>query len=63
MHTIHSLDSISYISRDFQVVVDVDAADNQHPALFLHFSGYVPDKIARFQYYLARCQRAGKGAC
>ena len=63
MHTVHSLDGISYLSRNFQIVVEADAADNQHPAVFLYFSCYVPNKIGRFQYYLARCQRAGKGAC
>ena len=62
VHAQYLLHSGAGLVRHAEVVFDVDAAQDQHFDVLLHFPCNVRNQIIGSHDYLARCQRAGKGA-
>ena len=62
MHLQNPFDGIVDVSRDSEFVLGMNPAQHQYFPLFLDFPRHLGDEIVRTHIYLARCQRAGKGA-
>lgn len=58
----HPLDSVVMFLRHPKSVGDRDPADDEHSVIEFHLSLHIAVKVFRPEYYLARFQRAGKGA-
>ncbi len=62
MHGVGSLDGVPQSRIHIEMVVHADAPEDQHPILFLDFTDDLSPQVVPFEFDLARCQRAGKGA-
>lgn len=62
MHGVGPLDGVAQSRVHVQMVVDVDAPENQHPVFFLDFTKGLGSQVITFEFDLARYQRTGKCA-